>query len=248
MVLNNELKKQDNERRKNILDGEIKKRQERRLRNVLERGLKKKVLISNTTFDEYDDNIGEILEGHLDYDVDRFVEYFLDLIVTCGRIVKIPNGAKIDGRTIYLGSEVVNKNIGIQSDEKREITFYEYLCYPEFVEAFLDDIENLDNSYVPLDNNTTLVGYEDTRKNVNYINFSNCYNVDLEDLNNYYMLKYIFSLVSVKDVKNYTKNDEELISGLVYNDFILGCLKKVSTTNELAMFKKKGKVRKRINE
>ena len=30
MVLNNELKKQDNERRKNILDGEIKERQERR--------------------------------------------------------------------------------------------------------------------------------------------------------------------------------------------------------------------------
>ena len=248
MVLNNELQKQENERRKNILDGEIKERQERRLRNVLERGLKKKVIISNTTFDEHDDNIGAILEGHLDYDVDRFVKYFLDLIVTCGRFVKVPNGAKIDGRTIYLGSEVVSRNIDAQNDEKRDITFYEYLCYPEFVEAFLNDLENLDSSYVPLDNNSPLVGFEDIRKNVDYINFSNCYNIDLEDINNYYMLKYIFSLINVVDVKNYTENDEELLNGIVYNDLMLGILKKVNMVNDISLMKKKGKVRKRVNE
>lgn len=247
MVWNNELQKQENERRMNILGGEIKFSQERRIRGILERGLKKKVLISNTTFDEYDDSIGAVLEGRLDYDVDRLVKYFLDLITACGSIIKVSNGARINGRCVCLGSEVVNRNVDIQGDS-REITNYEYLCYPEFINAFLDDLENIDSYYNSFDINSTLVGDVDTRKNTNYINFSNCYNVDLEDINNYYMLKYIFSLINVKDVKNYNENDEDLINGLVYNDFILGCLKKVSTTNELAMFKKKGKVKKRINE
>lgn len=244
MVWNNELQKQENERRMNILGGEIKFSQERRIRGILERGLKKKVIISNTTFDEYDDNIGAVLEGRLDYDVDRLVKYFLDLITACGSIIKVSNGARINGRCVCLGSEVVNRNVDIQGDS-REITNYEYLCYPEFINAFLDDLENIDSYFNSFDINSTLVGVEDTRKNTNYINFSNCYNVDLEDINNYYMLKYIFSLINVKDVKNYNENDEDLINGLVYNDFILGCLKKVSTTNELAMFKKKGKVKKK---
>ena len=247
MVLNNELKKQDNERRKNILDGEIRERQERRLRNVLERGLKKKVIISNTTFDEHDDNIGAILEGHLDYDVDRLVKYFLDLITACGSIIKVSNGARINGRCVCLGSEVVNRNVDIQGDS-REITNYEYLCYPEFINAFLDDLENIDSYYDSLDINSTLVGDVDNRKNTNYINFSNCYNVDLDDINNYYMLKYIFSLINVVDVKNYNENDEDLMNGLVYNDLMLGILKKVNMVNDISMIKKKGKVRKRVNE
>ena len=252
MVLNNEVQKQENERRKNILDGEIRERQERRIRNVLERGLNKKVIISNTTFDEHDDSIGEVLEGHLEYDVDRLVDYFIDLIVMCGRIVKIPNGAKIDGRTIYLGSEVVKRTVDVQGNEDVEVTYYSYLVYPEVVESFLNDLENLDNGYQPISNNSILVGVDDNRKYLGYIDFSNCYDIDLTDLTNYAVLKYLFSLIKVVNVKKNNGYVSELLSRIDYNDFMLGFLKRITSMSEISFLNqtvKKGKVRKKkLNE
>lgn len=235
-----------------VLNNELRERQLKRIKNVLERGLKKKVLISNTTFDEHDDRLGEILEGNLSYDVDILTNTLLNLIEMCGEKVKVANGSIVRNRTICLGSEVSKTNLDVQDDAEREITYYNYLVYPDVVESFLNDLENLDNGFLPKGNNTILVGFDDNRKYVDYVDFSNCYDIDTADINNSYLLKYIFGLVRVSNVKKYEENDSKLIDRIDYNDFVLGFLRRVTNTNEISLLNqtiKKGKVRKKkLNE
>lgn len=235
-----------------VLNDELRNGLIKRIKNVLERGLKKKVLISNTTFDEHDDKIGEILEGNLSYDVDILANTLLNLIEMCGEKVKVANGSIVRNRTICLGSEVSKTNLDVQDDTEREITYYNYLVYPDVVESFLNDLENLDNGFLPKGNNTILVGFDDNRKYVDYVDFSNCYDIDTADINNSYLLKYIFGLVRVSNVKKYEENDSKLIDRIDYNDFVLGFLRRVTNTNEISLLNqtfKKGKVRKKkLNE
>lgn len=235
-----------------VLNNELRERQLKGIKNVLERGLRKKVLISNTTFDEHDDKIGEILEGNLSYDVDILANTLLNLIEVCGDNVKVANGTIVRNRTICLGSEVSKTNLDVQEGNEREVTYYNYLVYPDVVESFLNDLENLDNGFLPKGNNTILVGFDDNRKYVDYVDFSNCYDIDTADINNSYLLKYIFGLVRVSNVKKYEENDSKLIDRIDYNDFVLGFLRRVTNTNEISLLNKtvkKGKVRKKkLNE
>lgn len=235
-----------------VLNNELREKQLKRIKNVLMRGLKKKVLISNTTFDEHDDNIGEVLEGNLSYDVDILANALLSIIEAVGDKVKFSNGAIVRNRTICLGSEVSKTNIDAQEDTEREIIYYNYLVYPDVVESFLNDLENLDNGFEPKGNNSILVGFEDNRKYVDYIDFSNCYDIDTVDINNSYLLKYVFGLVKLSNIKKYDDNDSNLIDRIDYNDFVLGFLRKVTNTTEISLLNqtvKKGKVKKKkLNE
>ena len=154
-----------------VLNNELRKRQLKGIKNVLERGLRKKVLISNTTFDEHDDRIGAILEGNLSYDVDILANTLLNIIEMCGDNVKVANGTIVRNRTICLGSEVSKTNLDVQEGNEREVTYYNYLVYPDVVESFLNDLENLDNGFNPKGNNTILVDFEDNRKYGNGIYF-----------------------------------------------------------------------------
>ena len=235
-----------------VLNSELRERQLKRIKNLLERGLKKKVLISNTTFDEHDDNIGEVLEGNLSYDVDILANALLSIIEDYGNNVKVANGSIVKNRTIYLGSEVINRNIDVQGDNQREIIYYNYLVYPEVVESFLNDLENLDNEFIPKGNNSILVGFEDNRKYVDYIDFSNSFDVDIVDINNTSLMKNVFGLVSVNNVKKFESNDSDLLERIDYNDFVLGFLRRITNTNEMSILNnnyKKGKVKKKkLNE
>lgn len=235
-----------------VLNDELRNGLIKRIKNVLERGLKKKVLISNTTFDEHDDKIGEILEGNLTYDVDILANTLLNIIEMCGDNVKVSNGTIVKNRNVCLGSEVAKEYLDFQGDNEREIIYYKYLVYPEVVESFLNDLENLDNGFDPKFNNSILVDFEDNRKYAKYIDFSNCYDVDTADINNSCLLKYIFGLVRVSNVKKYDDSDSKLIDRIDYNDFALGFLTKITNTNEFSLLNKtvkKGKVRKKkLNE
>lgn len=212
----------------------------KKIENILRRGLNKKVLVSDAE--------GNVLESDFDYDINVLSSIIVSLIEVYGEVFEFTGFNGLKKRCVFLGKKFEEKQVDFESNLTVEIPYYTYLCYPDGVEAFLNDMEQISEDYKPLDNNTILGGFDENIKEKRYINFTNCGEVDLENLNNYFVLKFIFdNIYLVNDVISKNNNDKELECADI-NNLMIKYLKKVTTAGELSLFKNKGKVRKKKNK
>lgn len=213
----------------------------KKIENILRRGLNKKVLVSDAN--------GNVLESDFDYDINTLSNIIVSLIEVYGEVLEVTGFNGLRKRCVFLNKKSEKKYVDFESDYVVEIPYYTYLCYPDGVDAFLNDMEQISEDYKPLDNNTILGGFDEDIKINKYINFTNCGEVDLENLNNYFVLKFIFDNIGLVNCFISKNNDDKELECVDINNLMINYLKKVTTSGELSLFKNNGKVRKKkINE
>ena len=140
----------------------------KKIENILRRGLNKKVLVSDAD--------GNVLESDFDYDINVLANIIVSLIEVYGEVVQVAGFNGLKKRWIFLNKKNEEKHVDFESNLTVEIPYYTYLCYPDGVDAFLNDMEQISEDYKPLDNNTILGGFdEDIKENI-YINLCRNFN------------------------------------------------------------------------
>lgn len=229
-----------------MLKNELREKELKRIKNILNSGLNKRFLLNSNSSKNFESRFkdkGDITINKLNYDVDKLALVILKIIEQLGEFVSSTQ-TKLNNRTILLEENTVNVYLNPQSTESIKSPFYKYLVYPDCIDAFLTDLEELDK-FVPLDNNSILVGFEEINE-FNYITFDKCFNLDISDLNNYFVLKYLFGIISnsYEFVDNYygkvNKNDI-LINNFMINSFNIG-----TSANDL--FYEKANISEKLNE
>lgn len=212
-----------------MLNENIRNYEKNRIANILKMGLKKSLLVT-------DDN-GIVLESNLDYNVDSLSEVLMKLIEMYGQVSEVTDVNSLKNRNILLDKKLEERYVDLYSDLKNSVSVYTCLSYPDGVEAFLNDISKSNNNYKPLDNNSILGGFDDDFKNNNFISFNNCSNIDLENIKNYFTLKFIFDSIRLRSPKNYIGGDIDLMDTVDVNNLMLTYLKRVTHSGELDLFK-----------
>lgn len=212
-----------------MLNENIRNYEKNRIANILKMGLKKSLLVT-------DDN-GTVLESNLDYNVDSLSEVLMKLIEMYGQVSQVTDVNSLKNRYILLDKKLEERYVDLYSDLKNSVSVYTCLSYPDGVEAFLNDISKSNNNYKPLDNNSILGGFDDDFNNNNFISFNNCSNIDLENIKNYFTLKFIFDSIRLRSPKNYIAGDIDLMDTVDVNNLMLTYLKRVTHSGELDLFK-----------
>lgn len=212
-----------------MLNENIRNYEKNRIANILKMGLKKSLLVT-------DDN-GTVLESNLDYNVDSLSEVLMKLIEMYGQVSQVTDVNSLKNRYILLDKKLEERYVDLYSDLKNSVSVYTCLSYPDGVEAFLNDISKSNNNYKPLDNNSILGGFDDDFNNNNFISFNNCSNIDLENIKNYFTLKFIFDNIRLRSPKNYIGGDIDLMDTVDVNNLMLTYLKRVTHSGELDLFK-----------
>lgn len=218
-----------------MLNNEIRERELKRIKNILRRGLKKEFLLPvNKNYISGVENEVKVKVCKFRYETDELAKVILDIVERLGNEVSLSAGQQVENRSIYLGEFKYNVSSSPQSEDYREENGYRYFVYPESVNNFLNDIEGKKSSLI-FDNNSILVGFNDNDNDNNIINFDNSFNVDLNSLSEYVVIKYLFGIIIIDYVRDYDKEFNE--RELAINNFMCNSLNIGTSLNDLVIYK-----------
>lgn len=220
-----------------MLSNEIKERELKRIKDILKRGLRKEFLLPvNKSYNSVFEDDVKVKVCKFKYEPDELAKVILHIVERFGNEVNIFDGRQVENRSIYLETFKYNVSYDSQSEDYRKIDCYRYFVYPDAVNNFLNDIEGKKSNLV-LDNNSILVGFNNNDNDIdsNIINFNNSFNVDLNSLSQYIVIKYLFGIIIIDYVRDY---DEEINKReLAINNFMCNSLNFGTSVNDLIISK-----------